>query len=82
MKIFLLYYQHIPFFTKIIAELRRPKGAKWSTIIIETESHMCIEIGTHATPFFMVNMGSGMHHGSVHPTTTTKNDDVAQHGGH
>ena len=39
-------------------------------------------MGTHATPFFMVNMGSGMHHGSVRPTTMTKNDDVAQHGGH
>lgn len=32
-----------------IAELRRPD--KRSSIIIETGSHICIEIGTHATLF-------------------------------
>ena len=33
-------------------------------------------------PFLMVKMASGMDHGHVCPTTTTTNDDVAQHGGH
>ena len=32
--------------------------------------------------FLMVKMASGMDHGRVRPTTTTKNDDFAQHGGH
>ena len=33
--------------------------------------------------FLMVKMASSMDHGRVRPTTTTtKNDDVAQHGGH
>ena len=32
--------------------------------------------------FLMVKMASGMDHGRVRPTTTTKNDNVAQHGSH
>ena len=45
--------------------------AKRSTIIIEKGPHICIEIGTQANFFFMVNMASGMDHGCVRPTTTT-----------
>ena len=32
--------------------------------------------------FLMVKMASGMGYGRMRPTTTTTNDDVAQHGGH
>ena len=69
--------------TLVIAELRRPEGPpSGASIIIGKGSHVCIEIGTHANSFFMVNMASGMDHGRVAPTTTTTTtNDVAQHGG-
>ena len=49
----------------IIVELWAPKQ---STIIIETEPHVCIQMGTHATLFCIVNMSSGMDHGRMRPT--------------
>ena len=50
-------------------------------MIIETEPHVCIEIGTHATFFFMVKMASSIDHGR-RALNDDDDDDVAQHGGH
>ena len=51
--------------------------AKRSAITIATGSHACIEIATHATLFFMVNMASTMDRGRA---PNDDNQDVAQRG--
>ena len=47
------------------------------TITKGTWSHACIEIESHATPLFVINMASGMDHKRAHPTTTTTSCNMA-----
>ena len=56
------------------------RTAKRSTIIIETEPHVCIEIGTHATLFLWSKWLAAWITGAC--AQRDDDDDVAQHGGH
>ena len=62
------------------------RAAKRSPIIIEKGTTRMHRNRNLCNSFLMVKMASGMDHGRVRPTTTTRtrttNNDVAQHGGH
>ena len=58
------------------------RTAKQSPIIIEKGTTRMHRNRNPCNSFLMAKMASGMDHGRVRQTTTTKTNDVAQHGGH